>query len=46
MSVAIEPAARLIGQPMTADEFLALPEDPVQYELVDGVVVAWFCCAP
>lgn len=28
-----------VGLRMTADEFLALPESPVHYELVDGVVV-------
>lgn len=28
-----------LGLRMTADEFLALPEDPRHYELVDGVVV-------
>ena len=28
-----------LGLRMTADEFLALPEDPSHYELVDGVVV-------
>lgn len=32
------PEARYRGLRMSADEFLALPEDPVRYELIDGVV--------
>lgn len=29
----------VFGTRMTADEFLALPESPIHYELIDGVVV-------